>query len=165
MLIVIAGLVCRRSSWADLMSIPFCQSMVANPCRKLCYVRRAEGGSVVVPALQPGGNDGSGNPPNPDGLKSNYLWRRALAPVSLTDILENYAQIVGEKNPKTGKKKRKQIFPRYHQLDVVRQSTRNSIGIPSLLRPQFTKQDGMCGICTQLSQPNIHYCRRRPSSM
>ena len=38
----------------------------------------------------------------------------------LTDILENYAQIVEEKDPKTGKKKRKQIFPRYHQLDVVR---------------------------------------------
>ena len=38
----------------------------------------------------------------------------------MTDILENYAQIVEEKNEKTGKKKRVQIFPRYHQLDVVR---------------------------------------------
>ncbi|HRP03822.1 MAG TPA: DEAD/DEAH box helicase family protein, partial [Opitutaceae bacterium] len=38
----------------------------------------------------------------------------------LTDILENYAQIVEEENPKTGKKKRVQIFPRYHQLDSVR---------------------------------------------
>src|SRR5205814_6367045 len=36
-----------------------------------------------------------------------------------TNILENYAQIVEEKNPKTGRKKRKQVFPRYHQLDVV----------------------------------------------
>ncbi len=39
---------------------------------------------------------------------------------SLTDILENYAQVVEEKDEKTGKKKRKQILPRYHQLDVVR---------------------------------------------
>ena len=35
-------------------------------------------------------------------------------------ILENYAQIVEEKDEKTGRKKRVQIFPRYHQLDVVR---------------------------------------------
>jgi type I restriction enzyme, R subunit len=35
-------------------------------------------------------------------------------------LLENYTQIVEEVNPKAGRKKRKQIFPRYHQLDVVR---------------------------------------------
>jgi type I restriction enzyme R subunit len=43
-----------------------------------------------------------------------------LTPGGLTNILECYAQIVEEKNPRTGKKKRKQVFPRYHQLDVVR---------------------------------------------
>ena len=67
-----------------------------------------------------GWNDGAGNPPNPDGLKTDYLWKRILTPAGLTEILENYAQIVEEENPKTGKKKRVQIFPRYHQLDVVR---------------------------------------------
>ena len=45
-----------------------------------------------------------------------------LTPAGLTNILENYAQIVEEKNAKTGKKKRVQIFPRYHQLDVVRET-------------------------------------------
>lgn len=67
-----------------------------------------------------GYNDGAGNPPNPDGIKTDYLWKRLLTPQSLTNILENFAQIVEEKNEKTGKKKKKQIFPRYHQLDVVR---------------------------------------------
>ena len=38
----------------------------------------------------------------------------------LTNIIENYAQIVELPDPKTGKKKREQIFPRYHQLEVVR---------------------------------------------
>jgi type I restriction enzyme R subunit len=37
----------------------------------------------------------------------------------LTNILENYAQIVDEPDPKTGKKKRKQVWPRYHQLSLV----------------------------------------------
>ena len=67
-----------------------------------------------------GWNDGAGNPPNADGIKTDYLWKRILSPLGLTDIIENYAQIVEEENPKTGKKKKVQIFPRYHQLDVVR---------------------------------------------
>ncbi|RMH36941.1 MAG: type I restriction endonuclease subunit R [Nitrospirae bacterium] len=67
-----------------------------------------------------GWNDGAGNPPNPNGLKTDYLWKRILTRAGLTDILENYAQIVVEKDLRTGKKSAKQIWPRYHQLDVVR---------------------------------------------
>lgn len=67
-----------------------------------------------------GWNDGAGNPPNPHGLKTDYLWREVLTPASLTNILENYAQVVEKRDDKTGKKRRVQIFPRYHQLDVVR---------------------------------------------
>jgi type I restriction enzyme R subunit len=67
-----------------------------------------------------GYNDGAGNPPNPDGLKTDYLWRQVLTREGLTDILENYAQVVEEKDERTGRKKALQIFPRYHQRDVVR---------------------------------------------
>src|SRR5207249_2883058 len=52
-----------------------------------------------------GYQDGAGNPPNPEGLKTDYLWKRILTPAGLTNILENYAQIVAEKDAKTGKKK------------------------------------------------------------
>ena len=58
-----------------------------------------------------GWNDGAGNPPNPDGIKTDYLWCEVLARESLTNILENYAQVIENKS---------QIWPRYHQLDVVR---------------------------------------------
>ena len=67
-----------------------------------------------------GWNDGAGNPPNPDGLKTDYLWTRLLTRDGLTNILENYAQVVETKDEKTGKKRKEQICPRYHQLDVVR---------------------------------------------
>ena len=67
-----------------------------------------------------GWNDGAGNPPNPDGLKTDYLWKRVLTRDGLTDIIENYAQRVETKEEKTGRKKAQQIWPRYHQLDVVR---------------------------------------------
>ncbi|MCX5690275.1 MAG: type I restriction endonuclease, partial [Planctomycetota bacterium] len=52
-----------------------------------------------------GFNDGAGNPPNPDGLKTDYLWKQTLTKAGLTDIIENYAQVVDTKDPKTGKKK------------------------------------------------------------
>jgi len=67
-----------------------------------------------------GFNDGAGNPPNPQGLATDYLWKQVLTPRGLTDIIEHYAQKVEKKDEKTGKKKEEQIFPRYHQLDVVR---------------------------------------------
>jgi len=67
-----------------------------------------------------GFNDGTGNPPNPDGIATDYLWKEVLTKQGLTNIIENYAQIVEEKDEKSGKKKKKQVFPRYHQLDVVR---------------------------------------------
>ena len=67
-----------------------------------------------------GWNDGAGNPPNSSGIKTDYLWREVLTRESLTDILENYAQVVEAKDEKTGKKKRTQIWPRYQQLDVIR---------------------------------------------
>ena len=68
-----------------------------------------------------GWNDGAGNPPNPDGLKTDYLWKKVLTRESLTNIIENYAQLVSEKDARTGRKRAFQIFPRYHQLDVVRE--------------------------------------------
>ena len=67
-----------------------------------------------------GWNDGAGNPPDESGIKTDYLWREVLTRKSLTNILENYAQIVEEKDEKTRRKKRTQVWPRYHQLDVVR---------------------------------------------
>ncbi|RMV32498.1 Type I restriction-modification system endonuclease [Pseudomonas savastanoi pv. phaseolicola] len=69
-----------------------------------------------------GWNSGAGNPPNPDGLKTDYLWKQVLTRESLANIIESYAQVVEEETDANGKKrkKRKQIFPRYHQLRTVR---------------------------------------------
>lgn len=66
-----------------------------------------------------GFNNGAGNPPNPNGIKTDYLWKEILTKPVLSNILENYVQITEEKDEDTGVKSYKQIFPRYHQLDVV----------------------------------------------
>lgn len=67
-----------------------------------------------------GYNGGAGNPPNPNGIKTDYLWKHILTKKELANVIENYAQIIEEKDSETKKVKRTQIFPRYHQLDAVK---------------------------------------------
>ena len=58
------------------------------------------------------GNDGGkGNPANPDGYPTAYLWEQVFQKDSMMDILQKFIHL------KNGKAL---IFPRYHQLDVVR---------------------------------------------
>lgn len=46
--------------------------------------------------------------------------KRIFTPGGFTKVIESYAQIAEETNPKTRRKKEKQVFPRFHQLEVVR---------------------------------------------
>ena len=82
-------------------------------CTKLC------GKDSWFLPFDKGYNDGAGNPPNPDGIMTDYPWKDILTKQKLSRIIENYAQVVEEVDPETKKKSVKQIFPRYHQLDVV----------------------------------------------
>ena len=66
-----------------------------------------------------GFEDGAGNPPNPNGIKTDYLWKDILTKSEFSKILENYVQIIADKDEDTGKTSYKQIFPRYHQLKAV----------------------------------------------
>lgn len=73
-----------------------------------------------------GYNNGAGNPPN-DGIKTDYLWKEILTKNSLTDIIQNFCQLIteekeylDEKGKVRTRKEKKLIFPRYHQLVAVR---------------------------------------------
>ena len=71
---------------------------------------------------------GAGNPVNPTGHATAYLWEDVWRPDTLLDLLGNYLhiQVTSERvyDPKKGEivdeESRALIFPRYHQLDVVR---------------------------------------------
>jgi len=79
------------------------------------------------------GNDGDqGNPPNPNGYPTAYLWETVFQKDSMMDILQKFIhlQVQEEKKllPDGGEKiikKKALIFPRYHQLDVVRKLIRD----------------------------------------
>ncbi len=73
-----------------------------------------------------GYNNGAGNPPN-GGIKTDYLWKEVLTKSSLTDIIQNFCQLIteekeylDEKGKFRTRKEKKLIFPRYHQLVAVR---------------------------------------------
>lgn len=72
-----------------------------------------------------GHNKGKGNPPNPKGYKTEYLWKEVLEKDSLLDIIHRFIHLQVEEIEVDSKtfKKEKLIFPRYHQLDVVRKIT------------------------------------------
>jgi type I restriction enzyme R subunit len=79
-------------------------------------------------------NKGIQNPSVPNDYRSEYLWNEVLPPDSLLDIIENFVVEVEESeyffNPKKGGidtvKKPKLVFPRFHQLEVIR-NLQNSI--------------------------------------
>jgi type I restriction enzyme R subunit len=83
------------------------------------FCTKLDGKSSWFLPFDKGYNDGAGNPPNPDGIMTDYLWKDILSKNKLCRIIENYAQVAEEVDPETKKKSVKQIFPRYHQLDVV----------------------------------------------
>ena len=74
------------------------------------------------------GNDGgAGNPPNPNGYPVSHLWEVALQKDSLLDIIHKFLHLeVKDETEKdqlsreVKRKKKRIIFPRYHQLDAVR---------------------------------------------
>ena len=65
-----------------------------------------------------GHRHGKGNPPNPYGHKSAYLWQEVFSKESLTNIIQHFVRLDG--SAKELLSKRTLFFPRYHQLDVVR---------------------------------------------
>ncbi|QNO15919.1 type I restriction endonuclease subunit R [Alkalicella caledoniensis] len=84
------------------------------------FCTKLEGKKSWFLPFNKGNNGGAGNPPNPNGIKTDYLWKEILIKEELANIIENYAQVVFEEDEHTKKKKAKQIFPRYHQLTVVK---------------------------------------------
>jgi type I restriction enzyme R subunit len=87
---------------------------------------RIEGKKTFFMPFNKGLNDGTpfppfgaGNPVNPDGLKTAYMWEEVLTKSSLSNIVEKFVHLEKATSGKKGKKG-KLIFPRYHQLTVVR---------------------------------------------
>lgn len=72
-----------------------------------------------------GDNNGAGNPVNPNGYRTSYLWEQVWTKDSFMDIIGKFLHLSVEEFELNGVKKKKEtiIFPRFHQLQVVRKVT------------------------------------------
>jgi type I restriction enzyme R subunit len=86
---------------------------------------RIQGSKTKYLPFNLGFDKGAGNPPNPSGHKTAYLWEEVLAKDSWMDILGRFIHL--EAKEIKGIKKETMIFPRYHQLDVVRRLSADSL--------------------------------------
>lgn len=75
------------------------------------------GGTFFLP-FNLGHNFGKGNPPNPNGHKTSYLWEDIFTRQSVANIIQHFVRFDGKESDPLAKKNL--YFPRYHQLDVVR---------------------------------------------
>ena len=75
-----------------------------------------------------GHNNGAGNPPNKKGYKTAYLWEQVWTKDSFMDIIGKFLHLSVEEFELNGVKKKKEtiIFPRFHQMQVVRKATEDA---------------------------------------
>jgi type I restriction enzyme R subunit len=83
---------------------------------------RLSGRSTYFLPFNKGCGGGAGNPENPGGYKTAYLWEEVLERHSFLDILARFIHLQIEEKRLGAKKAKREtmIFPRYHQLDCVR---------------------------------------------
>ena len=110
-----------RDPREPLFELGRCMAHIAVDDQEVRFCTHLRGKASWFLPFNQGWDDGAGNPPNPEGVKTDYLWREVLTRDSLTNIIENYAQKTTSHNDSAGRSSRKQIWPRYHQLEVVRQ--------------------------------------------
>ena len=108
-----------RSPKELLFQFTRCMVHFAVDDAQVKFCTRLQGKESWFLPFNKGYKDSAGNPPNPDGLMTDYLWKQILTKDMLSRIIENYATLVEEKDEETGKTRYKQIFPRYHQLTAV----------------------------------------------
>ncbi len=94
------------------------------------------GPSTFFLPFNKGHNNGEGNPPNPNGHKTAYLWEEVFLPASLAGIIQHFVLLEGKATDPLPK--RSLIFPRYQQLDVVRRlldhASTNGVGHSYLIQ-------------------------------
>lgn len=116
----------NRDPREELFRLGRCMVHFAVDSEQIWMATHLKGENTHFLPFNKGYNNGAGNPPNPNGIKTDYLWKDILAKDRLTNIIQNYVQLFEEETERIlsdGKVKKekvkKLIFPRYHQLDAV----------------------------------------------
>src|SRR5690606_14384463 len=92
---------------------------------------RLDGGKTYWLPFNKGFNKGKGNTPNANCYRTGYLWEDILGKDSWMEIIQRFIHLQTEDIVSNGKTYRKEtlIFPRFHQLDVVREISKKVLEV------------------------------------
>ncbi|MBI9063870.1 MAG: type I restriction endonuclease subunit R [Marinilabiliaceae bacterium] len=107
-----------RDTKQPLLNFGRCLVHFAVDTDEVYMTTKLDGVKTFFLPFNKGNNNGKGNPPNPFGHKSSYLWEEVFTKESLANIIQHFVRFDGKLTDALNK--RTLFFPRYHQLDVVR---------------------------------------------
>jgi len=108
----------KRDITQPLLNFGRCVVHFAVDTDEVYMTTKLDGGNTFFLPFNLGHNHGKGNPPNPFGHKTSYLWDEVLTRESVANIIQHFVRFDGSE--KDGLGKRNLFFPRYHQMNVVR---------------------------------------------
>lgn len=115
-----------RDTKQPLLNFGRCLVHFAVDTDEVYMTTKLQGAKTFFLPFNKGHNNGKGNPPNPFGHKTAYLWDEIFTKESLANIIQHFVRFDGK--PTDALNKRTLFFPRYHQLDVVRKLLKHISG-------------------------------------
>jgi type I restriction enzyme R subunit len=108
----------KRDITQPLLNFGRCVVHFAVDTDEVYMTTKLDGGNTFFLPFNLGHNFGKGNPPNPFGHKTSYLWDEVLTRQSVANIIQHFVRFDGKDTDALSKKNL--YFPRYHQMNVVR---------------------------------------------
>ena len=126
----------KRDITQPLLNFGRCVVHFAVDTDEVYMTTKLDGASTFFLPFNLGHNYGKGNPPNPFGHKTAYLWDEVLTRESLANIIQHFVRFDGKETDALSKKNL--FFPRYHQMNVVRKliahASKNGVGQTYLIQ-------------------------------
>lgn len=126
----------KRDASQSLLQFGRCIVHFAVDPDEVYMTTKLDGGNTFFLPFNLGHNHGKGNPPNPFGHKTSYLWENIFSRPSIANIIQHFVRFDGKETDPMAKKTL--YFPRYHQLDVVRKlinhASKNGVGQTYLIQ-------------------------------
>ncbi|MCO6148945.1 type I restriction endonuclease subunit R [Flavobacterium sp. NRK1] len=113
----------KRDITQPLLNFGRCIVHFAVDTDEAYMTTKLDGANTFFLPFNLGNNNGKGNPPNPFGHKTAYLWDEVFTRDSIANIIQHFVRLDGKENDPLSKKTL--YFPRYHQMDVVRKLVRH----------------------------------------
>ncbi len=108
----------ERDITQPLLNFGRCMVHFALDTDEAYMTTKLDGKNTFFLPFNLGDDYGKGNPPNPFGHKTAYLWNEVLTRQSVANIMQHFVRFDGKDTDPLAKKRL--YFPRYHQMDVVR---------------------------------------------